>query len=89
MLPIPAQSIQLSKFVLDPIRVHASESQPGKLLEPPPQAPLPIDYADTKGCVVFFFFKGRESRRQKFDPTQEDAAIVLYSSHVPAFIKLV
>lgn len=32
LLPIPGQSIQLSKFLLDPIRVHVSESQAGKLL---------------------------------------------------------
>lgn len=59
LLPIPAQSIQLSKFLLDPIRAHVSESQAGKLLEPPPPAPLPIDYADTKGCV---FCQGEGAR---------------------------
>lgn len=35
-----------------------------------------------------FFVKGKELGKQTYDPSQEDAAIVLYSSQVSAFISV-
>lgn len=36
-----------------------------------------------------FFVKGKEPGKQTYDPPQEDAAIVFYSSQVSAFISVI
>lgn len=53
---------------------------------PPLQHHSPLIMLILKGV---FFVKGKEPGKQTYDPPQEDAAIVFYSSHISAFISVI